>query len=71
MELKTLKDVAMFLTEVKGHKETFIRDSKGHGKVMNFLAARSNTTPSGLTNEIKTEIETLNKAIAILEKESE
>jgi len=69
MLLNTLGNVVAFLTDVKKHKEQFIKHSYRHNETIHFLAKRFNRTPEGMVNEIESEIHTLETAITILEKE--
>ena len=70
MALKSIKDVVIRLETLVKHNLTFVEGPRNK-ETLEFLAKRNGGTIEELETSMKTEIETLNKAIAILEKESE
>jgi predicted transcriptional regulator len=69
MALKSIKDVVKMLNKFKTDQERFLVDTSSN--ILTMLAERNNMTKDEMIEEIRTDVETLNKAIAILEKESE
>jgi hypothetical protein len=70
MTLKSIKDVVILLEALKDNNANIL-NRQDEGQSINLLADWRNQTSKELEESMKTEIETLNKAIAILEKESE
>jgi len=73
MALKSIKDVVILLEAIKDNDqdnlESYIDGEKS--PYLRFMSSTLKQTPEEYLNEIKIEIETLTKAIAILEKESD
>ena len=69
MALKSIKDVAKMLDRFKTDQERFLVDTSSN--ILTMLAGRNNMTKDEMIEEIKTDVETLGEAIAILEKESD